>query len=79
MESVITETVEPPAPEYRKDKKSQYVTYTDDPPYLYSEGRQGYKVDVWLVDTRSRQKTFLYTDEYAAKGAVYYTGVKTRE
>ncbi len=79
MESVITETIEPPAPEYRKDKKSQYVTYQDDPPYLYSEGRQGYKVDVWLVDTRSRQKTLLYTDEYAAKGAVYYTGVKTRE
>ncbi|MBR2660347.1 MAG: VanW family protein [Clostridia bacterium] len=79
MESVITETIEPPAPEYRKDKKSQYVTYQDEAPYLYSEGRQGYKVDVWLADTRSKQKTWLYTDEYAAKGAVYYTGVKTRE
>ena len=78
MESVITETIEPGEPEYRKDKKGQYVTYKDDPPYLYSEGQPGYKVDVWLVDTRSNQKTYLYTDEYAAKPAVYYVGTKSR-
>ena len=78
MESVITETIEPGAPEYRKDKKSQYVTYRDDSPYLYSEAQPGYKVDVWLTDTRSGQKTFLYTDEYPAKRAVYYEGVKSR-
>ena len=78
MESTVTETIEPGQPEYRKDKKGQYVTYKDDPPYLYSEGQPGYKVDVWLVDTRSNQKTYLYTDEYAAKPAVYYTGTKSR-
>ena len=78
MEPVVMETIEPPAPEYRKDKKGQYVVYQDDPPYLYSEGQEGYKVDVWLVNTRSGQRTLLYTDEYAAKAAVYYTGVTAR-
>ena len=78
MESVITETIEPGEPEYRKDKKGQYVTYRDDPPYLYSEAQPGYKVDVWLVDRRSGRKTYLYTDEYAAKPAVYYVGTKSR-
>ena len=78
MEPVVMETIEPPAPEYRKDKKGQYVVYQDDPPYLYSEGQEGYKVDVWLVNTRSSQRTLLYTDEYAAKAAVYYTGVTAR-
>ncbi len=78
MESVVTETVDPPEPEYRKDKKSQYVTYQDEKPYLYSEAQPGYKVDVYLTDTRSGRKTYLYTDEYPAKRAVYYEGVKTR-
>ena len=78
LESVITETVDPPEPEYRKDKKSQYVTYQDEKPYLYSEAQPGYKVDVYLVDSRSGSKTYLYTDEYSPKRAVYYQGVKTR-
>ena len=78
MESVVAEIIEEPAPEYRKDKKSQYVNYQDEEPYLYSEGRPGYKVDVWLVNTRNGQRTLLYTDEYSAKAAVYYTGVKSR-
>ena len=66
------------APEYRKDKKSQYVTYQDEKPYLYSEAQPGYKVDVYLVDSRSGSKSYLYTDEYSPKRAVYYQGVKTR-
>ena len=78
LESVITETVDPPEPEYRKDKKSQYVTYQDEKPYLYSEAQPGYKVDVYLVDSRSGSKSYLYTDEYSPKRAVYYQGVKTR-
>ena len=78
MESIITETIEPPAPEYRKDKKGQYVVYQDDPPYLYSEGQPGYKVDVYLMDKRSGSRTYLYTDEYPYKRAVYYEGVKSR-
>ena len=78
MEPVIMETVEPPEPEYRKDKKGQYVVWQDDPPYLYSEAREGYRVDVWLADIRSNRRTLLYTDEYAPKAAVYYTGVTAR-
>jgi hypothetical protein len=78
MESIVTETIDPPEPEYRKDKKGQYVTYQDEPPYLYSEAQQGCKVDVYLFDTRSGQRTWLYTDEYAARRAVYYEGVKSR-
>ena len=78
MESVVTETIDPPAPEYRKDKKGQYVVYQDDPPYLYAEAQPGYKVDVYLTDTRSGSKSYLYTDEYPARRAVYYEGVKSR-
>ena len=78
MESVITETIEPTSSEVRKDKKGQYVVYKDDPLYLYSEAQPGYKVDVYLTDTRSGVKTYLYTDEYPAKKAIYYEGTKSR-
>ena len=78
MESVITETIEPTGSEVRKDKKGQYVVYKDDPLYLYSEAQPGYKVDVYLTDTRSGIKTYLYTDEYPVKKAIYYEGTKSR-
>ena len=78
LESVVTETADPPEPEYRRDKKGQYVTYQDEKPYLYSEAQPGYKVDVYLVDSRSGGRSYLYTDEYPPKRAVYYQGVKTR-
>ena len=77
MKSVIVETVDPPAAEIRKDKKGQYVTYKDEQ-YLYSEAQPGYKVNVYLTEKRSRQEIWLYTDEYPAKRAVYYEGVKNR-
>lgn len=77
MRSSVVETIDPPTPEIRKDKKGEYVTYKDEQ-YLYSEARPGCKVDVFLTETRSGQEMYLYTDEYPARRAVYYEGVKNR-
>ena len=78
MESEIVETIEPAGSEVIRDKKGQYVVYKDDPLYLYSEAQPGYQVNVYLVETHSGQRIWLYTDEYPSRKAVYYEGVKSR-
>ena len=77
LESQIIETIDPPAPQYIKDKKAQYV-YAGDEPYLKSEAKTGYKAQAILVEKKSGARYYLHTDEYPAKAAVYYVGVKSR-
>ena len=77
LESQIIETIDPPSPEYRKDKKGEYV-YSGDEPYLKSEAKPGYKANAYLVDKKNGFRQYLHTDEYPAKAAVYYVGVKNR-
>jgi len=73
LQSTIIETLYA-EPEYKKDKKHEYTTYPGEL-YLYSEGREGYKVNVYRTNTVNQQSEWLYTDTYEAKKAVYYEGV----
>ena len=71
--STIVETIEPDV-EYKKDRKHEYTTYPGEL-YLYSEGREGYKVEVYRTNTVTQQSEYLYTDPYEPKKTVYYEGV----
>ena len=73
LQSTIIETLYA-EPEYKKDKKHEYTTHPGEL-YLYSEGREGYKVNVYRTNTVNQQSEWLYTDTYEAKKAVYYEGV----
>ena len=82
LESVVTQTIGLPEPEYSQDKDGTYVIY-DDETYQYSEGREGYVVDVYLVTMDSKglevSRTLDHTDSYAASAPKYYVGVTPRE
>ena len=71
--SNIVETIDAGV-EYKKDKKHEYTTYAGEL-YLYSEGREGYKVEVYRTNTVTKISEYLYTDTYEPKKAVYYEGV----
>ena len=73
LQSTIVETLYAD-PEYRKDKKHEYTTYPGEL-YLYSEGREGYKVEVYRINTVTQVSEYLYPDTYEPKKAVYYEGV----
>ena len=82
LESVVTQTIELPEPEYSPDKDGTYVIY-DDETYQSSAGREGYVVDVYLVTMDSKglevSRTLDHTDTYAASAPKYYVGVTPRE
>ena len=73
LKSNIVETIDPGV-EIKKDRKHEYTSYPGEQ-YLYSEGREGYKVEVYRVNTVNGQSEYLYTDTYEPKKAVYYEGV----
>ena len=83
LESQVRETLAIPEPTYKKDTDAQYVIYTDDEPYVYSKGEEGYVVDVYLVTMDSKglevSRELKYTDTYKAAAPVYYVGVTVRE
>ncbi len=77
---VIKEIEAPTEPEYVKDKKQTYVTYTDQE-YQVSKARKGYEVESYRVTYENEVATsreLLYTDVYAAKAARIYVGTKKR-
>ncbi len=82
LESVVTQTIALPEPEYVQDKDGTYVIY-DDETYQYNAGREGYVVDVYLVTMDSKglevSRTLDHTDTYAASAPKYYVGVTPRE
>ena len=82
LESVVTQTIELPEPEYAQDKDGTYVIYNDET-YQYSAGREGYVVEVYLVTMDSKglevSRTLDHTDTYAASAPKYYVGVTPRE
>ena len=73
LKSNIVETIDPGV-EIKKDRKHEYTSYPGEQ-YLYSEGREGYKVEVYRVNTVNGHSEYLYTDSYEPKKAVYYEGV----
>ena len=73
LKSNIVETIDPGV-EIKKDRKHEYTSYPGEQ-YLYSEGREGYKVEVYRVNTVNGQTEYLYPDTYEPKKAVYYEGV----
>ncbi len=73
LKSNIVETIDPGV-EIKKDRKHEYTSYPGEQ-YLYSEGREGYKVEVYRANTVNGQSEYLYTDTYEPKKAVYYEGV----
>ena len=73
LKSNIVETIDPGV-EIKKDRKHEYTSYPGEQ-YLYSEGREGYKVEVYRVNTVNGQSEYLYPDTYEPKKAVYYEGV----
>ena len=73
LKSNIVETIDPGV-EIKKDRKHEYTSYPGEQ-YLYSEGREGYKVEVYRVNTVNGQAEYLYPDTYEPKKAVYYEGV----
>ncbi len=82
---LIAETREilpaPTDPEYREDKKGEYVTYIDEE-YTYRQAKEGCIVDsfkVKYVNGAEVDRTFMYEDTYAPKTQVIYTGIKERE
>gem|GEM_PF-468568 len=79
---VTQETVieAPTEPEYVKDKKGEYVTYTDQQK-IVRKASPGCSVDSWRVtyrDGKEVDRTFMYTDVYNPKAERIYVGVTPR-
>lgn len=71
----------PTEPEYVKDRKAQYVTYTDEEKEV-RKAQKGYIVDsyrVQYVDNVEVDRVHLYTDNYAPKARQIYVGVTQRD
>ncbi len=74
--------IEPDVPiEYRKDKKQEYVVYSDKE-YELSPKRLGHKIQTYLVALRSDgleiDRKLITTDVYQPKPAIVYVGTTTR-
>ena len=73
-----------PAPlsvSYVKDTNHDYVTYTDEEPYLYREARDGFINETYLQKWQNGQlisETFVSRDECKAREAVYLVGTQSR-
>lgn len=70
----------PTEPEYIKDKKAQYVVYTDEEKEV-RKAKKGYIVDsyrVKYVDNVEVDRMHLYTDNYEPKPRQIYVGVTER-
>lgn len=82
LTSKTIETLKPPeTPEYVKDKKGTYVTYTDQE-HRVRKAKDGYVVEsyrVKYVNEEVVERTLLYTDRYEPKQERIYVGVKKRE
>ena len=81
LQSVTVKELDPPEePEYVKDTKQQYVTYTDQE-YTVRKAAKGYVVESYRVkyegDTVT-ERTLLYTDTYKARSKLIYVGTKKR-
>ena len=81
---LVSEEIEtipiPETPEYRKDNKGQYVTYTDEE-YQFSKGREGHITQSWrvkYVNGVEVERTPMYRDEYKAAAPIVYRGVQKR-
>ncbi len=81
LQSTTVEVLQPSdEPEYVKDTKQTYVTYTDEE-YVYQKAAEGYKVESYRVKYEGDtvvEKTLLYTDTYKAKNQIIYVGTKKR-
>ena len=74
----VEEILMPEEPVYEKDKKQQYVTYTDEE-YVLSEGRNGYINETYLQRWENGimvYETLVSRDTYEAKPMVIYVGTK---
>ncbi len=82
LESEITEELPAPEkPEYVRDTKATYVTYTDQEKSV-AKARTGYVVDSWRVEYVGNvvnERVHLYTDTYEPKAEKIYVGVTKRE
>ena len=82
LTSQTIEVLKPPVePEYVKDKKGTYVTYTDQE-HRVRKAKDGYVVEsyrVKYVNEQVTERTLLYTDRYEPKAERIYVGVKKRE
>ncbi len=70
----------PTEPEYVKDKKAQYVVYTDEEKEV-RKAQKGYIIDsyrVKYVDNVEVERMHLYTDNYEPKPKQIYVGVTER-
>ena len=81
---LVTETVEViPKPEeaiIKEDEDATYVTYVDETKTV--NGREGYKVDAYLITYMNGVETGrvkVSTDTYPAKADTVYVGVTPRE
>ena len=76
------ETLPPPfEPEYIKDKKGEYVTYTDQEKSV-SKPKEGHVVKSYRVRYEANRQTGreeLFTDTYKPQAEKIYVGVKKRE
>ena len=82
IEAVVTEELEPPAePEYIKDKKAEYVTYTDQQKSV-AKAQKGYVVESYRVEYTGNvvsDRVKLFKDTYEPKAERIYVGVSKRE
>lgn len=82
LEAATTEVLQPPEEiKYVKDKKQEYVTYTDEEK-IVQKAEEGCVVDSWCVkyvDGVEAERTHLYTDRYEPKQKTVYVGTKERE
>ena len=81
LQSTTVEVLSAPTePEYVKDTKQTYVTYTDEE-YVARKAADGYKVEsyrVKYVGDTVVEKTLLFTDTYKAQSELIYVGTKKR-
>jgi len=82
LEAKTMQELEPPTePEYVKDKKAQYVTYTDQQKVV-AKAQKGFVVDsyrVTYVDGVETERFYLFTDRYEPKPEQIYVGTQRRE
>ncbi|MBQ8161379.1 MAG: VanW family protein [Clostridia bacterium] len=80
IETVETPIDPPSEPEYIKDKKAEYVTYTDQQKTV-SKAQPGCVVESYLVTYQNGvpvDRKYMYTDTYKAKAERIYVGVTSR-
>ncbi len=81
IETELVEEIEPPTdPVYIKDKKAEYVTYTDQQKSV-SKAQKGYVYNSYRVEYVGNvvnNRVLLYTDTYDAKPERIYVGVTKR-